>query len=244
MASGTRPAARAAERKDADLFPICFLELIIRSALRSNFPFKVEQHEVCFLSERFLSEVIYRSSCECACALHPTRAAVVGWGVLVELLINADPGAAPAHGSKYSNTPRLSKHRCDRSPTASGYFAFATFCPIRSLGCLKGAGVLMVRSSELRSCPPDLCSLLPVSSRHEPVPAFFQATLHKGVSPCHNLSVSSTSRCLSPLFCPFEPVTGEQGCTFPRGLPAPQASCFPFHEPRSLHAAVHINTGW
>ncbi|CAM9459600.1 unnamed protein product [Bubo scandiacus] len=44
MASSDRPAARAVERKDADLFPICFLELI-RSTSRSNFPFKVEQHE-------------------------------------------------------------------------------------------------------------------------------------------------------------------------------------------------------
>lgn len=56
---------------------ICFQFAFWSSSSRSDFPFKVEQHEVCFLSKRILLEVIYRSSCECDCALHPTHAAVM-----------------------------------------------------------------------------------------------------------------------------------------------------------------------
>lgn len=48
MAFGARSAACTEERKDAGLFPICFLELIVCSSLRCNFPFKVEQKEIFF----------------------------------------------------------------------------------------------------------------------------------------------------------------------------------------------------
>lgn len=68
-------AAHTTERGDADLLPICFLELIRLSTSKNNFPFKVEQHEVCSLSKRFLEEVIYRCSCGCGGALHPTHIA-------------------------------------------------------------------------------------------------------------------------------------------------------------------------
>lgn len=55
MAFGARSAARAEEREDAGLFPICFLELILCSTPRCNFLFKVEQNEVFFfLSKGFL----------------------------------------------------------------------------------------------------------------------------------------------------------------------------------------------
>lgn len=68
-------AAHSTERGDADLLPICFLELIGPSTSRKDFPFRVEQHEVCSLSKRFLEEVIYRSACGCGGALHPTHTA-------------------------------------------------------------------------------------------------------------------------------------------------------------------------
>lgn len=45
-------AAHIAARGDADLLPICFLELIGPSTSRNSFPFKVEQHEVCSLSKK------------------------------------------------------------------------------------------------------------------------------------------------------------------------------------------------
>lgn len=52
MAFGARSAARAEEREDAGLFPICFLELILCSTPRCNFLFKVEQNEGFFFFQR------------------------------------------------------------------------------------------------------------------------------------------------------------------------------------------------